>query len=65
MFDGVLSEKRPVFTGVPQGFIIGLLLFVIFFNDITENLTRPKIVIYADDTVIFCESKNLRKQKYV
>ena len=60
-FDGVLSEKRPVFTGVPQGSILGPLLFVIFFNDITENLIHSKIVIYADDTVIFCESKKLEE----
>ena len=52
-FDGVLSEKRPVFTGVPQGSILGPLLFAIFFNDSTENLIYSKIVIYANDTVIF------------
>ena len=60
-FDGVLSEKRPVFTCVPQGSILGSLLFVIFFNDITENLIHSKIVIYADNTVIFCESKKLEE----
>ena len=58
-FDGVLSEKRSVFTGVPQGSNLGPLLFVIFFNDITENLIHSKIVIYADNTVIFCETKKL------
>ena len=64
-FDGVLSEKRSVFTGVTQGSILGPLLFVIFFNDIAENLIHLKIVIYADDTVtvIFCESKKLEEME--
>jgi len=30
-------------------------------NDVTKNLIHSKIVIYADGTVIFCESKHLEK----
>ena len=51
----------PTWVGVHFRPILGPLLFVFFFNDITENLIHSKIVIYADDTVIFCESKKLEE----
>ena len=58
-FNGVLSQQQPVHTGVPQGSILGPLLFVLFFNDIVECLNYSKIVKYADNTVIFCSDKNI------
>ena len=59
--NGSLSEEKPVSTGVPQGSILGPLLFVLFFNDISNYLKYSKIAKYADDTVIFCESGRLPK----
>ena len=58
-FKGVLSEPNPVFTGVPQGSILGPLLFLIHFNDVHKSLSYSKIITYADDTVIFTSSKDL------
>ncbi|KAL9960121.1 hypothetical protein ACROYT_G033530 [Oculina patagonica] len=58
-FKGVLSEPNPVFTGVPQGSILGPLLFLIYFNDVHQPLRYSKIITYADDTVIFTSSKDL------
>ena len=54
-----LSEEKPVYTGVPQRSILGLLLLVLFFNDISNHLKYSRIVKYADDTVIFCENGRL------
>ena len=56
-----LSEPKPVYSGVPQGSILGPLLFIIFFIDFGDHLKHSKFVMYADDTVIY----NAHKDKKV
>ena len=58
-FHGVLSEPNPINTGVPQGSILGPLLFFIFFNDVHSPLRHCKIITYADDTVILTSSSDI------
>ena len=57
--EGVWLEIfTSVTCGVPQGSILGPLLFLIAFNNVGESLQHCKIVMYADDTVIFTPGKS-------
>lgn len=52
------SDTESIYCGVPQGSILGPLLFILFFNDLADSLTS-KVIKYADDTVIYCASKDV------
>ena len=49
-----MSNELPVTQGVPQGNILGPLLFVIYINDLPSILECCCASLYADDTVIYC-----------
>ena len=50
--NNVLSDFRDVKTGVPQGSVLGPILFLIFVNDLPSSLTCTMCNLFADDTEI-------------
>ena len=65
---GGQSSWKSVTSGVPQGTVLGPLLFLIHINDIVENLSL-EICLFADDCTLYREiglpADNLALQKYI
>ena len=58
----IISVWMEVFSGVPQGSVIGPFLFVIFINDLSRRI-KNKLKIYADDTKILSKMRDSEDQK--
>ena len=69
---GGISKDSPVLSGVPQGTVLGPLLFLIMISDINKGTASSKLISFADDTMVYsniaqaddCDKPSVRSEFY-
>ena len=62
-FNGTKSALTNITCGVPQGSILGHFLFLIYINDLTTLVDTTFIIMFADDTNIFIQGKDIHEME--
>ena len=60
IINGTKSDEISISCGVPQGSILGPLLFLLFINDLPDVIKGSRIKLYADDAVLYTANKDLK-----
>ena len=61
-----ISIPKSIETGVPQGSVLGPLLFILYINDLCNALIYSRVSLFADDTsILYSDSSIKRIQKRV
>ena len=59
--NGQKSEYINMSIGVPQGSILGPLLFLLYYNNIIEKMPKGSVLRYADDTVVLAQASSWKE----
>ena len=63
--NGMLSDQRGITCGIPQGSILGPLLFIIYINDLPNCLKHTTPRMFADDTSLTAVGKTLNEAEEI
>ena len=58
ILENIRSDITKITCGVPQGSILGPLLFLLHINDFEDTLRKSQTIMFADDTVIYYSSRS-------
>ena len=58
LVNGYISDLTLVQYGIPQGSLLGPRLYTIYVNDLPDAITLGNVLMYADDTTLYCIGKS-------
>ena len=62
VLEGEKSSQVSFTSGIPQGSVLGPILFLVFLNDLPDHI-RSKVRLFADDTAVYLAIPNLEQAK--
>lgn len=65
VYNNAESQCNNIYYGIPQGSILGPLLFLIYINDITRSTNALKFLLFADDTNIFINGRDIKTMETI